>query len=321
MFDRLFPPFFIALLTAALLTPLVGKVAVRLGRVSPPNPRVDGHTRATPYLGGLAVFCAVLPFLLSARDVGWAVGTAAMMLVGLVDDLLILSPARKLLGQAAAAAATVAGGLCFDLSGIVPLDVALTVLCLVGITNAFNVTDMMDGLAAGVGGIASLGFAVALAWVGRIESAPVAAALCGGLFGFLIHNFHPARVFMGDTGSLFAGGLLGSLAVILQRERSGVPALVLLGFPLFEAIFLVVVRTRQGRRWYLSSRDHTAQRLAQSGFSIRGAVLILYGAALLCDAVALFALHQPPPGLYVTAGGFLGIALFAGWRLAKVKME
>jgi UDP-GlcNAc:undecaprenyl-phosphate GlcNAc-1-phosphate transferase len=321
MFDHLFLPFLISLLTAALLTPLAGRLAARLGRVSPPNPQVDGHTRATPYLGGLAIFCAVAPFLASAKASAWTAGAVLMMLVGLVDDFFTFSPVQKLFGQAAAALAAVACGLRLDLSGISPLDAALTVLWLVTVVNAFNVIDMMDGLSAGVGGIAGLGFAVALAWVGQAESAPLAAALSGGLLGFLVHNFHPARVFMGDTGSLFAGALLGSLAVMLQRGGAGVAGLLLLGFPLFEAVFLVVVRTRQGRPWHRASRDHTAQRLAQAGCSIRGAVLALYAAALLCALVALFVLRQPPQVSYLAAGAFAGAGLLAGWGLARVKME
>lgn len=320
MLNHLLPPFLISLLIAAALTPLAGRLAVRFGRVSPPSPSADGHTRASPYLGGLAVFCAVAPFLLPAKESAWALGTALMMLVGLVDDLFVLSPARKLLGQAAAAAGTVAGGLRFDLSGIPPFDAALTVFWLMVVANAFNVTDMMDGLASGVGGIASLGFAAALVCVGPVDSASVAMALSGGLFGFLIHNFHPARVFMGDTGSLFAGALLGCLTVTLQRGGAGIAGLILLGFPLFEALFLVVVRTRQGRPWYRASRDHTAQRLVQAGRSIRGAVLVLYAAALLCDVIALFILHHPPPITHITAGALVGVALFAGWRLAKIDM-
>lgn len=321
MAEHLFISFLISLLISALLTPLAGRLAVRLGRVSPPNPSVDGHTRTTPSLGGLAVFCAVLPFLLSSKETGWASGAVVMMLVGLVDDLLVLSPARKLLGQGIAAAAAVAGGLCLSLSGLPFLDAALTVLWLMAIANAFNVTDMMDGLSAGVGGIAGLGFAAALLCLGLVDSASVAVALSGGLFGFLIHNFHPARIFMGDTGSLFTGALLGSLAVTLQRGGAGVAGLLLLGLPLFEALFLVVVRTWQGRPWYRASRDHTAQRLVQAGCSIRGAVLALYAAALFCAIVALFILRQPPPIPYITAGALVGAGLLAGWRLAKIDME
>ncbi len=321
MSDHLILPFLISLLIAALLTPLAGRLAVRLGRVSLPNPCVDGHTRATPYLGGLAVFCAVLPFLMSSKEVGWASGAVGMMLVGLVDDFFVLSPVRKLIGQAGAGAVTVACGLRLDLSGFFPLDAALTVLWLMTVANAFNVIDMMDGLSAGVGGIAGLGFAVALVYLGPADSASVAAALGGGLFGFLIHNFHPARIFMGDTGSLFAAALLGSLAVTLQRGGAGVAGLLLLGLPLFEALFLVVVRTRQGRPWYRASRDHTAQRLVQAGCSIRGAVLALYAAALLCAVVAVSILRQPPRVSYLAAGAFVGVGLLAGWGLAKVKME
>jgi UDP-GlcNAc:undecaprenyl-phosphate GlcNAc-1-phosphate transferase len=313
-------PFISALLLSTLLTPLAGRLARRLGRVSPPNPSVDGHIRTTPYLGGLAIFCAVAPVLLSTQAPPWVLGPALMMLVGLIDDLLVLSPAQKLLAQAAAATVTVAFGLHFDASGLLLPDAALTVFWLMATANAFNVIDMMDGLSPGVGGIAGFGFALALTGSGLTESAALAAALAGGLLGFLVHNFHPARVFMGDTGSLFAGTLLGCLTVVLQRSGSGAAGFVLLGFPLFEALFLIVVRTRRGRRWYLASRDHTAQRLVQSGLSIRGAVLALYAVALLCDAVALAILHRPLPITLLTAGVLVGAGLLAGWRLAKIDM-
>jgi UDP-GlcNAc:undecaprenyl-phosphate GlcNAc-1-phosphate transferase len=320
MLDPLVLPFLASFLAAALLTPLVGRAAARAGRISPPNPNVDGHTRATPHLGGVAVFLATMPFLLSGRHAAWAAGAGLAMLVGLADDLRPLSPRGKLLGQAAAAGVMVAGGIRFDLSGVLALDAALTVVWLVFVPNAFNVTDMMDGLAAGTGGIAAVGFAVALTVLGRAESAPVAAALAGGLFGFLVHNFHPARIFMGDTGSLFAGSVLGVSAVLAQREGAGLGGILLLGFPLFEAIFLIVVRTRQGRRWYLASRDHTAQRLVQAGFSIRGAVLLLYAAAACCGMGALFAVGRTTSVSSLVAGVAAGCGLLAGWRLAKVRM-
>ena len=317
----LFSPFTIGLITASLLTPLVSKVAVGLGKVSLPNLSVDGHTRATPYLGGVAIFCAAFPFILHLQNSLWTAGVVLMTLVGLVDDLAVLSPIRKLLGQVAASGIVVWGGVRLEVSGLVPLDIGLTVIWMLWIVNAFNVTDMMDGLAAGVGGIASLGFALALVWVGSRESSVIAAALSGGLFGFLVHNFHPARSFMGDTGSLFVGCLLGILGVVLAGERSVIIPVILLGLPLFEAIFLVVVRWRQGRRWYLASRDHTAQRLVQSGCSIREAVLILYGAGLLCGSAALFVFRMPISGIYATMCVVLMVAMIAGWRLSKVKMK
>jgi UDP-GlcNAc:undecaprenyl-phosphate GlcNAc-1-phosphate transferase len=320
MLNHLFLPFLSSLLIAALLTPLAGRLAVRLGRVSPPNPQVDGHTRATPYLGGLAVFCAVAPFLASAKASAWTAGVV-LMAAGLVDDFFRLSPARKLAGQGVAGAVAAASGLRFDLSGVPVVDAALTVFWLVAVANAFNVIDMMNGLSAGVGGAASLGFAVALAWAGETGAATVALALCGGLSGFLVYNFHPARIFMGNVGSQFVAGALGGMAILLQRSDAGVAGVLLLGFPLFEAIFLIVVRTRQGRKWYLASRDHTAQRLVQSGLSIRGAVLVLYAAALLCDAVALSILNRPLWVALLAAGALVGAGLLAGWGLARVKME
>jgi UDP-GlcNAc:undecaprenyl-phosphate GlcNAc-1-phosphate transferase len=108
--------------------------------------------------------------------------------------------------------------------------------------------------------------------------------------------------------------------VLAQREGAGLGGILLLGFPLFEAIFLIVVRTRQGRRWYLASRDHTAQRLVQAGFSIRGAVLLLYAAAACCGMGALFAVGRTTSVSSLVAGVAAGCGLLAGWRLAKVRM-
>ena len=320
MDDHLVFPFLISFLISVLLTPFAGRLAVRLGRVSPPKPSVDGHTRTTPTLGGLAVFVATLPFLLFSKEMGWVLCAVLMALMGLADDFFGLSPTRKLAGQAAVGAVAVASGLRFDLSGVSAIDAALTVLWLVAVANAFNVIDMMNGLSAGVGGVASLGFAVALVWAGQAGSASIATALCGGLSGFLIYNFHPARIFMGNVGSQFAAGVLGGMAILLQRSGAGPTGFMFLGFPLFEAVFLIVVRMRQGRKWYLASRDHTAQRLVQAGCSIRGAVLILYAATLLCAAVGLLAMRCGPPVARVLAGGLVGVGLGAGWRLAKIDM-
>ena len=320
MRDHLLSPFLVSFLVSVLLTPLAGRLAVRLGRVSAPKPSVDGHTRTTPILGGLAVFCAALPFLLSSREVGLAVCAILMALVGLADDFFALSPVRKLIGQAVVGIAAAAAGLRFELFGVSALDAVATVLWLVAVANAFNVIDMMNGLSAGVGGIASFGFAAALAWAGQAGSTAVALALCGGLCGFLVYNFHPARIFMGNVGSQFAAGALGGMAVLLQSMGGGVAGFLFLGFPLFEAFFLIVVRTRQGRKWYLASRDHTAQRLVQAGCSIRGAVLILYAAAFLCAGLALIAVRSGPFVACALAGGLAGCGWIAGWRLAKVDM-
>jgi UDP-GlcNAc:undecaprenyl-phosphate GlcNAc-1-phosphate transferase len=248
--------------------------------------------------GGLALalgaWAAMAPALGSASPLLVVVaGGAACVLVGLTDDLRPLKPQTKLTAQLLVAAAVVSTGLRLPVTGIIWCDVLLSLLWMVALTNAFNLLDNMDGLAAGVAAIAALAHVLLFASVGAVDAARLSAAVAGACAGFLLHNFHPARMFMGDAGSLFLGFTVGGLSLVATAGApAGSPAALLLPglivmVPLFDSAFVTVHRFVAGRPISRGGRDHASHRLVAAGFSERQAVVALYGAGAVSALVAL----------------------------------
>ncbi len=286
---------------AAVIAALAGlacaPLAHRLGAVA--RPRGDRwHQRPIPLLGGLALafgtLAAIVPMLDPAAPLFVIVaGGAACVAVGLVDDLRPLKAQTKLTAQLLVAAAVVSAGLRLPVTGVVWLDMLLSLLWLVALSNAFNLLDNMDGLAAGVAAIAALAHALLFAGLGDLAAARLAAALAGACAGFLLHNFHPARMFMGDAGSLFLGFTIGGLSLVAGAGApAGTPAALLLPalivmVPIFDTAFVTVHRFAAGRPISQGGRDHASHRLVAAGFSERQAVTALYAAAAVSAIVAL----------------------------------
>jgi len=307
--------FIIAVSVSLLLTPAVKSLAFRIGAVDRPNAR-KVHTRVMPRLGGLAIyasflagFFALLPFLpdgmLGAYDRRFIsallAGGAIIVLIGALDDRFELSAKVKLLGQIAAAGVVVFGfGIRISLLNI-PfgesmqpiaewLAIPLTILWIVGCTNAINLIDGLDGLAAGVSGIA---IATILAMAAIMGSEPVlllSAPLLGGIVGFLRHNFHPAKIFMGDSGSLFLGFSLATLSMLGFKQVtivSFVTPLLIIGVPLSDTFFAIVRRVVNKRPIFAPDKGHLHHCLRELGFSHRGTVLIIWGIAAFFGVTAI----------------------------------
>ena len=281
---------------ALLLTPLAARLARRLRLIDHPK---DGrfHREPIPYLGGLAVAGALLlvgglaagpsgqltTILLSALAVG---GT------GLADDWKTVSPFAKLAVETAAGLSLWLVGVRAGFFGIEWLDLVVTVVWVVAVTNSLNLLDNMDGLAAGVSAIAALAFFVIAASRNDYLVASFALALSGASLGFLRYNFPPARIFLGDAGSLMLGFLLAAVALKLDLlgenafVRAAVPALIL-GVPLFDTVLVVLARVRDRRPVYLGGTDHASHRLVHVGMSIQRVALTTYAAELVCCVTAL----------------------------------
>lgn len=298
---------------ALYTTPLMRRAAIQFGIVDRPDGRLKTHAEPIPYLGGLAVFGAFLGALgityeFSLPVLGMLLAGTLMLLVGLIDDLGALTPWEKLLGQLIAVAALLKAGLYIKLV-FLPVEIALplSILWLLSVTNAFNIIDIMDGLAAGIGAIAAIFLAGVAMFNGEHTIAVMAAALGGSLVGFLKYNFTPARIYLGDSGSLFIGLTIAALAMSGSYTRTNLvgvltPA-ILLGVPLFDLAFVFIVRLQKGLSPFRGSPDHFALRLRRAGLGVKTTVLVAYG-----SAVAL---------------GFGGLALMtasndrvAGWILA-----
>ena len=279
---------------ASALVPACRALAFRLNCVA--RPSADRwHKRPTPLLGGVAivatVFLGTLVFGIAEELAKFLLAGVLIFIVGVTDDLLTLKPATKLIAEIGVASILVFFGFRLEWSASLTLDLLLTMTWIVGVTNAFNLLDNMDGLCAGVALIAG-----ATLLAGAPHASPenlMLAVMSGALGGFLFYNFNPASVFMGDSGSLFLGLMFSALALDSEQGRhtSGLvsvilaPALVLL-IPIFDTTLVTVLRLISGRRASQGGRDHSSHRLVAIGLSERRAVLVLWTLAALAGVIA-----------------------------------
>jgi UDP-GlcNAc:undecaprenyl-phosphate GlcNAc-1-phosphate transferase len=305
--------FIIALLASLFLTAPVRALALRVGMVDLPGPR-KVHLQPIPLLGGLAMYAGVVLGVLllfngpaRAQIEGILAGATLIAAVGILDDRGLLHHQVKLfIGMPLAAGilllsgiraqifSTVIGGRSGDL-----LDIALTVVWVVGITASFSILDHMDGLCAGIAAMASAFFALLAYLNGRTLVTVLAAAVLGAATGFLRWNFKPAKIFMGDGGAMFLGFLMATLGLKLPLENSNmlsawvVPVLVL-GATIFDTTLVTISRSRRGLLPFTTpGKDHAAHRLANLGLGQRGAVLAMYILGALCGTLALLVSFLP----------------------------
>ncbi len=293
------PPWALAFATAGALTlaavPLLRRLALATDFVDHPGQH-KSHEAPTPYLGGVAVIGGVL--VASLFELRLAPGAASLILVaavlgtiGLVDDDRTVDFRWRVLAEVAAATLAVVIGVRVHITGVTGLDMGLTVVWIVGVTNSLNLLDNMDGLAGGVG--ATAGSAVFfLAIFGRQPGvATLAAALVGACLGFIVYNRPPASIFMGDTGSLFVGFVLAILTIVVTPAVTppfsfAIP-LMLLALPVLDTTMVTLSRLRRGRRVSLGGRDHLSHRLVATGMSRARAVGVLVATEVLLGTLAV----------------------------------
>lgn len=313
-----------ALLGALALTPLLIRLARRGGWVDRPS-EDRWSDRPVALLGGVAIAAAVLiggavsGATLADEWPVW-VGAGLVFAVGLADDLWRVPPAGKVLAQGLATALLLYAGYAFWEGGPVWASLPLTFLWVVGVTNAFNLLDSMDGLAAGITVIAAGVLLLINVTLGQIEFAVVAAVLAGAALGFLVYNAPPARVFMGDCGSLFLGYMLAAAALGVQGSgRPVVGTLVpiaVLAVPIGDTTFVTVTRLLRGRRVTDGGTDHVHHRLVRLGLSERTTVGVLWGVGAAFGSAAWVALWGGPSLALAVAGGCLAVVIAAAGYLA-----
>jgi UDP-GlcNAc:undecaprenyl-phosphate/decaprenyl-phosphate GlcNAc-1-phosphate transferase len=313
-----------------LLVPLSSRLAVRLGVVDVPGGRRI-HQRAIPRLGGLAIMGGILVAVAVTLDTtqreyrAILVGATLISLLGAVDDAVGLRPAPKFLGQAACAVIPVANGVTIDhltppFLSSVSIGVAqypVTVIFIVAIANIVNFADGMDGLAAGMCAISAATFSVLAISLDRDPAAVLAAAVSGACVGFLWWNFHPAKVFMGDSGSLPLGFLLATMSISgVMKTAAAVslvfPLLVLL-VPIMDTTFVILKRLKYGRSILSADTNHFHHRLLRIGFGQRRAALVLYAwcASLSAFALAVRFIHYRSANGHSHLGATLLLSAFA----------
>lgn len=331
-----------AMLVSLLLTPLVARIAKRRGLLDEPGVR-KVHKNAVPRIGGVAIFLGMLSVIVPimaldgllgdpfSRIVGQTLAllgaSAFIFAVGLVDDLRSVPAKIKLLALVAASLVVCASGARIqgiEVDGLFDLSLGwaswpVTVLWIAGVTVGMNFIDGLDGLAAGISLIVCGTIAV-LAWSGSQEvMAIMMVALMGSLVGFLFFNFNPAKIFMGDCGSMFLGFVIGAGSVVGQAKTNTLVGLALpmlaLGVPIFDAVLTVVRRGVLDRRSIFSAeRGHIHHRLIDMGFNHRRAVLLIYAVTLAAAGAGMFLLVTRSTGsLVVIAAVVLFLLLLFHW--------
>ncbi len=320
----------VCLITGVIMTFIVRAGAARLGFVA--KPKADRwHKRPTAMLGGAAIFLTTVivyfAFVPLTRDALVVLGASSFLfLVGLVDDILNVRPYQKLIGQLIGAAILIFAGLKMPLTGYEIVDIWITVFWVVGITNAINLLDNMDGLAAGISAIAAISLAINFAINGGGNETLLLCTFIGALGGFLVFNSNPASIFMGDCGSMFVGFFLSSSVLLSQiggRSRGvlavlAVPVLILF-VPIFDTTFVTILRKLRGQPASQGGRDHTSHRLVALGLSERAAVWMLYAFAASAAVLAWLVSRLETTQSLALIVLFIIVLVIIGVYLSKVK--
>ncbi len=324
-----------ALALAVGITPFFRRIAAKMGIVDVPEARKI-HRAPVPLLGGIAIYLAFIVALLLFGErryffvselISILLGATFVSFLGIWDDRWGVRPLLKLMGQALAATLLFAAGVKVAFLPNPWLNFAVTLLWVVGITNALNLLDNMDGLSGGIGAVAAAFFLLLSALNGQYLVGSLAAALLGACVGFLYYNLNPATIFMGDTGSLFLGFVLAAVGIKLRFPghpdiKTWMIPVIVLGLPIFDTTLVVLSRLRRGLNPLTNpGKDHLSHRLVKLGLSQREAVMACY---LLCGALGVIATFIMLLGIveaYVVAGVVALAGLWGLVRLQRVELE
>lgn len=327
-----------ALVLALVFVPLAMKLAYKIGAVDKPNAR-KVHTKIMPRMGGLGIYLAYMVVVLCTQEMtmqlaGLLIGSTMLVILGVFDDMKDLNAKFKLLVQIVAAIIVMAFGVRIEFmtnvfgGGAIYLDILslpVTLLWIVGITNAINLIDGLDGLAGGIATIAAFSMAV-VGWIyGQYFMASMAIILAGATIGFLRYNFHPAKVFMGDTGSLFLGFNLSVLAVMGVAKSVtfislAAPVLVL-GVPIFDTFFAILRRKMNHKPIFAADKDHLHHRLLGMGFSHRNTVLIIYAISFFLSLSAILITYLSTAKAVAVVAIVLGIVLIGASKIGVIAIR
>jgi UDP-GlcNAc:undecaprenyl-phosphate GlcNAc-1-phosphate transferase len=323
--------FVLSLFLALYGVPIARKAALKYGIVDAPDGQLKHQREPVPYFGGLAIYLAFLMSLAFTfefrQDVlGIVLGGTIVVMLGLIDDFGVLTPWTKLAGQLLAVFVLIKSGIRIEIAALPEwLDLMLTVFWMVGLINAFNLLDIMDGLSAGVGVVSASCLLVVALLQGDQTIAVMLVALLGSLLGFLKYNWHPAKIYMGDTGSMFIGLLLGAMTMI-ERYPSDHPLSLLtpvfiVGVPIFDTLFVMYIRYRRGLPIFWGSPDHIAIRLRHWGMSVPQIVITSYVATGIVGAVGLAMLSVSLEVGWILCAGTVGTLLLVTMLLKKVDVH
>ena len=312
------------------------KLAKKIGAIDIPKDKRRMHTDSVPLIGGLAIFLGFLVSTVLFAEIDIKIiailsGALIMVMLGVFDDKYALGAKFKLIIQIIAAAIPVIAGvrieriiLPFLKSGGIEfgwLAYPITILWIVALTNAVNLIDGLDGLAAGVSAIASFSMFLIALMQGNYVIAVMSAALVGACCGFLPYNFSPASIFMGDTGSTFLGFVMASLSVLglfkIHAIISFAVPFIAFGIPIFDTSFAIFRRIKEHRPIMSPDRGHLHHRLVDMGFSHKQAVLIIYAICIVLGAVAVLSFKSKLLAIVIAVLGVIGAFVFRYWGRMK----
>lgn len=325
--------FFSSLALSLIFTLLVWSLAQKLNIYDVPF-GLKKHERPIPYLGGIAVYLAFIIPLIAERlytigniaGIGSIIlGAAIILIMGLIDDLKPLSIPLKFFIQTICALILVIHGIKINVFQYELFNIIITLFWVVGIANAFNIIDIMDGLCSGVGIIASFTFFIFAVLTGKIFSPSIAICLAGSLLGFLRYNYPPAKIYLGDAGSLSIGFILSALAMAETYSGTNVIAILspvlILGIPISDTLFVMIMRQKQGKSMFFGSPDHFPLRMKAMGFSIKQVIRRVYiTAGILCLLAFLSTKVNIISAVSIYIVVFIWIAGFLR-KLSKIRMD
>lgn len=307
MILHLFPLIFWAILAVLAITPFAIRAAVRFQLIDEPNSSPHKiHQHPISKAGGLAIFIVVIALNILSGNLGSqpilaTVGASVIIfLFGLWDDMRRLPPRWKLVGQLLGAIILISQGVYIHMLGnMMVLNIVLTLIWIIGITNAFNFVDSMDGLAVGLAAVASAFFMLVTVDAGQPALALLSAIVLGSSIGMSYFNALPARTFLGDSGAQFLGFTLAALGIAytppgLPQPSSWFVPILLLSVPIFDTSLVVIARLKQKKAFYQAGLDHTYHRLVNLGWPASRAVLMMHLAAIVSGCLAFLALPMPP---------------------------
>ncbi|MGF7400700.1 MraY family glycosyltransferase [Thermoanaerobacterium thermosaccharolyticum] len=297
--------FVVAFVVALIATPAAKKLAYKIGAIDIPKDKRRVHKKPVPLIGGLAIYLGtILSILLflpkSQTNLGIIAGSTIIVVLGIFDDKFELKAKVKLLGQLLASFVVVLSGVRIDWltnpfgDGMINIGVfaiPLSIFWIVGITNAMNLIDGLDGLAAGIASISSGSLFVVSLLNGRYATALITAAVTGAALGFLPYNFNPAKIFMGDTGAMFLGFILSAVSIEGAVKSAAAIAIAVpilaLGVPVFDTTFAIIRRIANKKPIMEADKGHLHHRLLALGLTQKQAVFVMYGVSLFLGLSAI----------------------------------
>jgi UDP-GlcNAc:undecaprenyl-phosphate GlcNAc-1-phosphate transferase len=329
--------FFTAFVLSFFFTPVARQLAFKLGILDIPKDDRKVHKEPIPYLGGAAIYASAIFTMLifselDKTSVSIMIGGTVVFLIGLIDDIKDISPKLKLAGQIIAAMIAVYGGAKINyITNPIPgynviylehFATPISILWIVGITNTINLVDGLDGLASGVAAISASTMMFMASISGFDYILLECAVIAGSSLGFLPYNFNPAKIFMGDTGSLFLGYMLAVISILGFLKTVTLAAIIImvlvLGIPLFDTFFAIVRRIRNKKPIMEADRGHVHHRLLAKGFTQRQTVLILYIVSILFGAAAIFFSDSEPLEGSLVIGAVSIIIVYTGKKLGFI---